>query len=38
VVVWHDYGIWKGVTDALEEIESKEGLGLRNLRGTGLVV
>ncbi len=38
VVVWHDYGIWKGVTDALEEIESKEGLGLRNLRGTSLVV
>ncbi len=38
VVVWHDYGIWKGVTDALEEIESKEGLGLRNVRGTSLVV
>jgi len=38
VIVWHDYGIWSGVTQALEEIEAKEGLGLRNLRGTSLVV
>jgi hypothetical protein len=37
-IVWHDYGIWAGVTQALEEIEAKERLGLRNIRGTSLVV
>jgi predicted O-methyltransferase YrrM len=38
MIVWHDYGIWRGVTDALEEMENEEALGLRNLRGTSLVV
>lgn len=38
VVVWHDYGIWEGVTKALEEVEQRERLGLRNIRGTSLVI
>jgi predicted O-methyltransferase YrrM len=38
IIVWHDYGIWEGVTKALEELESREKLGLLNLRGTSLVV
>jgi len=37
VIVWHDYGIWSGVTKALEEIEAEEKIGLRNIRGTSLV-
>ena len=37
VVLWHDYGIWEGVTKALEELEEKNGYGLRNIRGTSLV-
>ncbi len=37
VVLWHDYGVWPGVTKALEEIEERECLGLRNVRGTSLV-
>lgn len=37
VVLWHDYGVWPGVTKALEEIEEQEHLGLRNVRGTSLV-
>jgi hypothetical protein len=38
VIVWHDYGVWKGVTKGLEELEDQEGLGLKNIRGTSLVV
>ena len=37
VIIWHDYGIWEGVTRALEEIEEKEKIGLRNISGTSLV-
>ncbi|MBT4363705.1 MAG: class I SAM-dependent methyltransferase [Desulfobacterales bacterium] len=37
VIIWHDYGIWEGVTRALEEIEEKEKIGLKNIRGTSLV-
>lgn len=37
IVLWHDYGIWEGVTRALEEIEAARGLGLRHIRGTSLV-
>ncbi len=37
VIVWHDYGIWEEVTKALEEIESKEKYGLKNIKGTSLV-
>jgi Methyltransferase domain len=37
-VLWHDYGVWEGVTRALEELEAKAGLGLRHIRGTSLVV
>lgn len=38
VIVWHDYGVWEGVTRALEEIEATRRLGLRHIRGTSLVV
>lgn len=38
VVIWHDYGVWEGVTRALEEIENKRKLGLRHISGTSLVV
>jgi hypothetical protein len=38
VVMWHDYGVWEGVTRALEEIEASRRLGLRHIRGTSLVV
>jgi len=37
VILWHDYGIWEGVTRALEEIEARENYGLRNIKGTSLV-
>lgn len=37
VVVWHDYGIWKDVTQALDELEQHERCGLRNIAGTSLV-
>jgi len=36
--IWHDYGVWEGVTRALEEIEASRHLGLRHIRGTSLVV
>lgn len=36
-IIWHDYGVWKGVTTALEELEQKEKLGLRSIAGTSLV-
>jgi Methyltransferase domain len=38
VVIWHDYGVWDGVTRALEAIEASRHLGLRHVRGTSLVV
>lgn len=38
MILWHDYGIWNGVTDALEEIERQEHLGLRHVRGTTIVL
>jgi predicted O-methyltransferase YrrM len=37
VVLWHDYGVWPGVTQALEELEAARRLGLVNIRGTSLV-
>lgn len=37
VIIWHDYGVWEGVTKALEEIEQRERLGLKNITGTSLV-
>jgi hypothetical protein len=37
VIIWHDYGIWEGVTRALEEFEELEHFGLRNIGGTSLV-
>jgi hypothetical protein len=38
IVLWHDYGVWEGVTRGLEEIEARQRLGLRHIRGTSLVV
>lgn len=37
VVLWHDYGVWEGVTRALEELEAAHKLGLCHIRGTSLV-
>lgn len=37
VILWHDYGIWEGVTKALEEIKSNDQVGLVNINGTSLV-
>ena len=37
VVIWHDSGVWQGVTRALEELERERHLGLRQVRGTSLV-
>lgn len=38
VVIWHDYGVWDGVTRALEEFEAKHRLGLTHISGTTLAV
>jgi hypothetical protein len=38
IVIWHDYGVWEGVTQALEELEAERRLGLRHVRGTSLVL
>ena len=38
VVLWHDYGVWDGVTRALEDLEQTKNLGLRHIRGTSLVI
>ena len=37
VIVWHDYGVWPGVTKALEELEDREHHGFQQIRGTSLV-
>ncbi|HUI95045.1 MAG TPA: class I SAM-dependent methyltransferase [Xanthobacteraceae bacterium] len=37
MALWHDYGRWEGVTQALDEIEAQRRLGLRHVRGTSLV-
>lgn len=37
VVIWHDYGVWEGVTRALEELEEREKLNLKHIDGTSLV-
>ncbi len=37
IVLWHDYGVWPGVNQALEELESGRHLGLVNIKGTSLV-
>jgi hypothetical protein len=38
VVIWHDYGVWDGVTRALEAFEAKYRLGLTHISGTTLAV
>lgn len=37
-IVWHDYGVWEGVTRALEELARDRDLPLVHLAGTSLVV
>lgn len=37
IIVWHDYGVWEGVTRALEEIEAQRRPGLKHIKGTSLV-
>jgi Methyltransferase domain len=37
-VLWHDYGVWEGVTRGLEELEQTRNLGLQHVRGTSLVL
>jgi len=37
VVIWHDYGIWPGVTEFLESCHLNNGMNLLHLRGTSLV-
>lgn len=37
LVLWHDYGVWPGVTRSLERLEAERGLGLRHIRNTSLV-
>lgn len=37
VIIWHDYGVWEGVTRALEELERHEQRGLTHIAGTSLV-
>ncbi|HXV77810.1 MAG TPA: class I SAM-dependent methyltransferase, partial [Candidatus Polarisedimenticolaceae bacterium] len=37
MVLWHDYGVWPGVTRYLEELEERDGLGLRRIQGTSLI-
>ena len=36
MILWHDYGIWEGVTRALEDLECDEKLWLSDVRGTSL--
>ena len=38
VIIWHDYGVWEGVTRALEEFERRTNAGLKHIHGTSLVV
>ncbi len=37
MVFWHDYGVWEGVTRALEQLETSRHLGLQHICGTSLV-
>jgi predicted O-methyltransferase YrrM len=36
VILWHDYGIWSGVTEALEHLAGGEMPGIRCIQGTSL--
>ena len=37
VIVWHDYGVWPGVTQALDRFATELHLPLRRILGTTLV-
>ena len=38
VIVWHEYGVWRGVTKGLEELAAGWHAPLLHVRGTSLVV
>lgn len=38
IIIWHDYGVWEGVTRGLEEIERETKIGLKHIAGTSLVI
>ncbi|MBF0446594.1 MAG: class I SAM-dependent methyltransferase [Magnetococcales bacterium] len=38
LIIWHDYGVWKGVNQALEEICARDNLDMIWIRGTSLVL
>jgi predicted O-methyltransferase YrrM len=40
IVLWHDYGVWNGVTRALDELRASHQAfaGLSHIRGTSLVI
>ncbi len=35
-VLWHDYGIWEGVTNVLDEMAFHDGMSILNISGTSL--
>lgn len=37
IVLWHGYGVWPSVTQALDELEAARRPGLVNIRGCSLV-
>lgn len=37
VILWHDYGVWQGVTRGLNDLDAEFRYGLRRIRGTSLV-
>lgn len=39
IILWHDYGVWKGVTKALEELytHNSEFKNIKRIKGTSLV-
>ena len=38
IIVWHDYGVWPGVTETLDAFEDQHRWGLRSIAGTSLAV
>ena len=39
IIIWHDYGVWKGVTRALNELrENMPSLPLVHIKDTSLIV
>ena len=38
IIVWHDYGVWPGVTEGLEDLASSKGLKIQYIKGTSLAI